>query len=210
MFWFLVGVGLAAPPALGPGHAELEAANERIQRAFLKSAASAGGASEWQDAAAALASRELGPLKAQLVARGRWRLTQLTAGVLDRRAYTPVEEAAALDGTLEALKADPNLIPKMGPEMGAVLAIAWDPVRVLMVMRSMLHARAFGPRVMGRRALLDNFAPPRVRLLVATPEAPVLAAWSGPEVVVVTLELDPGIGAWLPTKVEWLRERAAK
>ncbi len=193
-------------PDLGPAHAELEAAYEQIQRELLAEKAPADAdISKFIGAMTPTVERVLAPLKSRLLKRGAWRLAQAPAARLDRSKYTAVEAAGPINELLKTLS--PEMLKAAPAEVRGALQVAWDPIRVAALLRGMLQARGRTPAEVARHSLIENIAPPRYRVLDAKPEAPVIAAFFGAEVFVVHLWVEPSLKAYLPSKIEWLRER---
>lgn len=194
-----------APDWKGPGHAELQKAHAAIQAELWKIGEDGDmPPPSMFDQALPLMQTHLNPIQAKLNARGTWRLGQLPKGTLDRGQYTAhmADQVAELN-----TKLTPEVLEAVFPGVAQFTYLAWDPYRVAFMTRSQLHVRLLGAAGMGRRAMIDNLAPPAVHHIGGDVSAPILSLTSGPEVVVVHLKRQES-GAFLPTKIEWLMAKA--
>ncbi|MFN3197489.1 MAG: hypothetical protein ACE366_03555 [Bradymonadia bacterium] len=191
-----------APDPMGPGHGELTQAYVEIQNALWAVETPDGNTQQIFDQALPLLKTHLGPLKDTLKKRGDWRLTQVPDLKLDRAQY---DQYRAEELKIVNEMFTPEKLEQFFPGMEQFMLLAWDATRVAQMTRTQVHLRFLGPAGMGRRAMIDNLAPPAFYAIDRTPDAPVFAIATGPEIMVVHLKRTNG--AYLPTSVEWLLKK---
>ena len=88
---------------------------------------------------------------------------------------------------------------------GAFLdAVAWDPLRVASIARTVLASRQLATSEFALRALVDSVAPPCFVAVDATPDAPHLAFLDAGEVFSIRMRRDDRV-YYLPTEIRWYR-----
>ena len=189
----------------GPAADLVDRFNEQVQRTLLPGLTEAEP-QELIAAAQRLARQELASQRDVLRRHAQWALDQLPPwDGFDPARYEPVDPAAQaqldefLAGLAEAGDAEGVL--------GGALTQGWNPVVMAAMARSLALGRLLDTAALGRRSTLDAIAPPRMRRLGGNVDAPQLALIGGPELFVVELRLVDPPGLYLPTRVEWLRER---
>ncbi len=196
------------PPAgtcRGPAADLVDRFNEQVQRTLLPGLTE----SEPQELIAAaqrMARQELASQREVLRRHARWALDQLPAwDGFDRARYEPVdaESQTRLDEFLAGL-AEAGAAEGV---LGGALTQGWNPVVMAAMARSLALGRLLDADALARRSTLDAIAPPRMRKLGGDVDAPRLALIGGPELFLVELRLVDPPGLYLPTRVDWLRER---
>lgn len=191
----LLGACRAPDDRRGPAADVLERAHAAVQIELSATEQALDGLSG--RAVAALAPR-LEPHRALLRAHAEWALRAVPPLDVDLDGFRPVGADPVIDLDFEGLVR--NLGDDLPVEQWWV--IGWDPVRLAFLMRTMIIFREISAEDAARRAMIDNFAPPRARLADADPDAPRLVVLSGHEAFVVALERR-GDG-YIPVNLRWL------
>ncbi|MFP4053931.1 MAG: hypothetical protein ACLFV7_08725 [Phycisphaerae bacterium] len=130
----------------------------------------------------------------------RWKLQKLPRRELNSDDYRVVLEKTDI---IDEMKEDIEEGDKKQTRV-----FLWDPLQVAAQFRMMLVARQLSVEDVGRMAMINNVSYQRPSAVDASPEAPVIAWFVGPDVTVCHLTYDQKLNAYLPTKVRWLREKS--